>query len=162
MDYLWTPWRYAYVSSIRQTTGCLFCDAWKEPDDRKVLILHRGEHCFVMLNAFPYTTGHVMVAPVAHVARLQAVDRAAAEEMMALLQRLEGAIRLAYKPDGLNVGMNIGAAAGAGVADHVHMHMLPRWGADTNFMTTTAETRVLPEALPTTWERLRKAWAETS
>ena len=160
MDYLWTPWRYAYISTVGKTSGCLFCEVLREKDDRKALIVHRGEHCFVMLNAFPYTSGHVMVAPREHVDQLDKLPTAAAAEMMALAQRLETVLRAVYHPDGLNVGMNIGAAAGAGVAGHIHMHILPRWVADTNFMTTTAESRVLPESLETTWERVRSAMGE--
>ena len=155
MDYLWTPWRYAYVTSTDKAVGCVFCEALQEPDDRKARIVYRGPQCFVILNTFPYTSGHVMIVPNAHVDELHRLARAAAEEMMGLAQRLERVLREVYRPDGINLGMNIGKAAGAGVAGHLHMHVLPRWVADCNFMTAVSETRVLPESLENTWERLK-------
>jgi ATP adenylyltransferase len=154
MDYIFSPWRYAYITSAGKTPGCIFCEASKH-NDRDALIVHRGEHCYIILNAFPYTSGHVMVVPYEHVDELRKLSAAAATEMMSLSQRLERALRAAYKPDGINLGMNIGAAAGAGVAGHIHMHVLPRWIADSNFMTVVGETRVVPEDLATTWEKLR-------
>jgi ATP adenylyltransferase len=157
MDYLWTPWRYAYIKSADQAETCVFCQKLTENDDEKALIVHRGVHNFVILNAFPYTSGHVMIVPYEHVDQLQKLATHAATEMMALSQRLEGVLRTLYRPDGINVGMNIGKAAGAGVAGHIHMHVLPRWVADSNFMTTVGETRILPEDLPTTWARIREA-----
>jgi ATP adenylyltransferase len=123
-------------------------------------VVHRGRHCFVVLNAFPYTSGHVMVVPYGHLDTLAQLPKAAAEELMALTQRMESVLRAVYRPEGVNIGMNIGKAAGAGVAGHIHMHVLPRWTADSNFMTTVAETRVLPEDLAVTWERLTKAFAD--
>ncbi len=158
MDYIFTPWRYAYISSAGKTTGCIFCKSAKR-DDREALIAYRGEHNYVILNAFPYTSGHVMIVPYEHLDELQKLPAAAAAEMMSLSQRVERALRAAYKPEGINLGMNIGAAAGAGVAGHIHMHVLPRWVADSNFMTTVGETRVVPEDLRTTWEKLRKQLA---
>ena len=159
MDYLWTPWRYAYITSAAKSTAseqCIFCELAKLPDaDAK--IVHRAEHCYVILNSFPYTSGHVMVVPFAHLDELQKLPQAAANEMMALTQKMENVLRNVYSPDGINLGMNIGRAAGAGVAGHVHMHMLPRWAGDTNFMTVTGESRVLPEALEVTYERIRTA-----
>jgi ATP adenylyltransferase len=157
MDYLWTPWRYAYVSSSQRTGGCIFCDAPKENDDAKMLIVERGRHCFVILNAFPYTPGHVMVVPYAHVDELQKLPVEAAHEMMSLSQRMETLLRELYKPDGINLGMNIGKAAGAGIAGHIHMHVLPRWVADSNFVSVIGETRILPELLEETWARMRAA-----
>jgi ATP adenylyltransferase len=155
MDYLWTPWRYAYVSSAGKPAGCIFCEAPKLAD-AKAGIIYRGSLCYVILNAFPYTSGHVMIVPYEHLDELQKLHRDATHEMMDISQRMENVLRQVYRPDGLNLGMNIGQAAGAGVAGHIHMHLLPRWSADTNFMTTTAETRVLPEALETTYQRLRE------
>ena len=155
MDYLWTPWRYAYVSTAGKTPGCVFCEAPKETDDRKARIVHRGRDCYVILNTFPYTSGHVMIVPYAHLDELQKLSPETAQEMMALAQKMEGVLRAVYEPEGLNVGINVGKAAGAGVAGHIHMHVLPRWTADSNFMTAVAETRVLPETLDTTWERLK-------
>jgi ATP adenylyltransferase len=157
MDYLWTPWRYAYVSTAEKATGCVFCDLVKQNDDEKALIVYRGEQCFVILNRFPYTPGHVMIVPYAHLDELRKLPSEAASEMIALAQRLETVLRELYHPDGINLGMNIGKAAGAGIAGHIHMHVLPRWVADANFMSVVGETRVLPEALEITWERIKKA-----
>jgi ATP adenylyltransferase len=157
MDYLWTPWRYAYVSGADKAKGCIFCDAPKLGDDRKARIVHRGQHCYVILNTYPYTSGHVMIVPFAHLDELQKLPPAAAQEMMVLAQKMEGVLRSVYRPEGINVGVNIGAAAGAGIAGHVHMHVLPRWTADSNFMTAVGETRILPESLDTTFERLKSA-----
>lgn len=160
MDYLWTPWRYAYIATAAKHGGkpesCIFCELPKLPDP-EAKIIHRGTHCFVILNSFPYTSGHVMVVPFAHVDELQRLPEAAAREIMSLSQKMEGILRQVYAPDGINVGMNIGRAAGAGVAGHIHMHILPRWVGDTNFMTVTAETRMLPESMDQTYERLKGA-----
>ncbi|MFY9645201.1 MAG: HIT domain-containing protein [Terriglobales bacterium] len=157
MDYLWTPWRYAFVTGAEQKPGCIFCNAPKESDER-ARIVHRGAHCYVILNAYPYTNGHVMVVPYAHLDELQKLPVDAAQEMMALTQKMETVLRSLYRPDGINLGMNIGKAAGAGVAGHIHMHVLPRWVADANFISVIGETRVLPETLEVTWERIRKAF----
>ena len=156
MDYLWTPWRYAYVTGAEAATRCIFCDAPKE-EDEKARIVHRGTHCYVVLNIYPYTNGHVMIVPYAHLDELGKLPNEAAQEMMVLSQRMEGVLRSLYRPDGINLGMNLGKAAGAGVAGHIHMHILPRWVADANFVSVIGETRVLPEALEVTWERVRKA-----
>ena len=156
MDYLWTPWRYTYITAAKADPRCVFCDKQSEKDDRTSWIVYRGKHCYVCLNAFPYTSGHVLVIPYQHLDELQKLPEAAAQEMMALCQRTETALRHLYRPDGINLGMNLGAAAGAGVAGHIHMHVLPRWIADANFMTVVAETRVLPETLETTWQRMRE------
>ena len=160
MDYLWTPWRYSYITTAGKNEGkpegCIFCELPKLPD-AEAKIVHRGQHCYVILNSFPYTSGHVMVVPFAHLDELKKMTSAAAAEMMALCQEMERVLRQVYSPDGINLGMNIGRAAGAGVAGHVHMHVLPRWVGDTNFMTVTGESRVLPEALEVTYERIRSA-----
>jgi ATP adenylyltransferase len=155
MDYLWTPWRYAYVSATEKSGGCVFCDAPKEKDDTKVFIVHRGQHCFVILNAYPYTPGHVMIVPYAHLDELQKLAIDAANEMMRLCQKMESVLRELYHPDGINLGMNIGKAAGAGIAGHIHMHVLPRWVADANFLSVIGETRILPETLAETWKRMK-------
>jgi ATP adenylyltransferase len=157
MDYLWTPWRYAYVSTADKAPGCVFCGRLQQTDDREALIVFRGEHNFVVLNKFPYTSGHVMVVPYEHVDELRKLGPEAAQEMMSLSQKLENVLRAVYHPDGINLGMNIGKAAGAGVAGHIHMHVLPRWVADANFVSVVGETRVLPESLDVTWERLHQA-----
>jgi ATP adenylyltransferase len=158
MDRIFTPWRYAYIKSASDAQGCLFCDVAGQKDDARNLIVHRGEHCFVILNAYPYTNGHVMIVPLQHTAELRKLDMPAAAEMMELSQRMESLLRKLYQPEGINLGMNIGKAAGAGIADHIHMHILPRWTADANFMSVVGETRVLPEALEMTWKRMKEAW----
>jgi len=155
MDILWTPWRYTYIKSADSAPGCIFCDKPKENDDERNLIVYRGKSCFIILNAYPYTNGHLMVVPFAHEDQLQKLDRETATEMMALTQKSESVLRELYNPEGINLGMNIGRAAGAGVAGHVHMHVLPRWTADANFMSVVGETRVLPEDLATTYKRMR-------
>jgi ATP adenylyltransferase len=157
MDYLWTPWRYAYVSGTEKTAGCVFCDALKGNDDAKMFIVHRGQHCYVILNAYPYTPGHVMIVPYAHLDELQKLPTEGANEMMALSQQMESLLRELYHPDGINLGMNIGKAAGAGIAGHIHMHVLPRWVADSNFLSVIGETRILPETLEVTWKRMKAA-----
>lgn len=154
MDYLWTPWRYAYITGSEKSSECVFCDLIREADDKKALIAYRGQHCFVVLNRFPYTSGHVMIVPYVHLDELEKLPLAAAHEMMDLCQKSEQVLRKLYRPEGVNLGMNIGAAAGAGIAGHIHMHALPRWVADANFMSVVAETRVLPESLETTWQRM--------
>ena len=157
MDYLWTPWRYAYVTGAEKTTGCIFCDAPKLGDDEKARIVFRGHDCYIILNTFPYTPGHVMIVPYAHLDELRKLPSQAAQEMMELSQRMEAVLREQYHPDGINLGMNIGKAAGAGVAGHIHMHELPRWVADANFVSVVGETRVLPETLDVTWKKISTA-----
>jgi ATP adenylyltransferase len=156
MDFLFTPWRYAYITSAHEATGCLFCELAQAGNDEKALIVHRDKHCFVILNAFPYTSGHVMVVPYQHVDQLQQLSPEAVQEMMELTRRLEGILRELYHPEGLNLGMNLGKAAGAGIAGHIHMHVLPRWVADANFISVIGETRILPEDLATTYKRIRE------
>lgn len=155
MDYIWTPWRYHYIKSAHNEEGCVLCKLAESQDDEKDLVVYRGRSNFIVLNRYPYTSGHVMIVPFEHAACLEEVDREVAEEMIHLTQSLETAIRKLYRPQGLNIGMNIGKAAGAGVAGHIHMHVLPRWVADSNFMTVVGETRMLPEDLSETWRRLR-------
>jgi len=159
MDYLWTPWRYQYMKQAASGVqpNCIFCDAVARKDDAETLVVYRGAEAFIILNRYPYTSGHAMIVPYAHVADLGSCDPAALSEMMQLAQRVETAFRTNYKPDGMNLGMNLGRAAGAGVAGHVHLHVLPRWFGDSNFMTVTGETRVHPEELATTYQRMRAA-----
>jgi len=159
MDYLWSPWRYKYISEAiaGKQVECVFCHELARGDDEKALIVWRGSKCFIILNRYPYSSGHVMVVPYAHVAELQFCDTATTTEMMELTKRMETALGGLYKPDGTNVGMNLGKAAGAGVAGHLHMHVLPRWFGDTNFMTVIGETRVHPEDLAVTYRRLHAA-----
>ena len=161
MDYLWTPWRYQYLAHAAgdKQPECIFCDALRKQKDSETLIAYRGKKAFVILNRFPYTSGHVMIVPYAHVAELTLCDAETLGEMMQLAQRMEAVYRREYQPDGMNLGMNLGRAAGAGVAGHVHLHTLPRWIGDANFMTVTGETRVHPEDLETTYARLSRALA---
>jgi ATP adenylyltransferase len=160
MDYLWTPWRYQYMKEAAgKQTGCIFCEALARNNDEETRIVLRGGKNFVILNRFPYTSGHVMIVPYAHVAELQNCAADALAEMMQIAQRVAAALSAEYKPDGANLGMNLGRAAGAGVAGHLHLHILPRWFGDSNFMTVTGETRVHPEDLDVTYQRLKKALA---
>ncbi len=168
MDYLWSPWRYRYVSQAGKGEGCPFC-LKKETGpatDREQLVLHRGQSNFVLLNLYPYTTGHVLITPYAHVANLDQLPPETLVEMMGLAQRVQAALKECYHPEGYNLGMNLGRVAGAGVADHLHLHLLPRWGGDVNFMTVIGETRVHPEELSTTYDKLaayfRRANATTT
>ncbi len=159
----------AWSRSGAPDTGCVFCNMLaavdfamasgvpREDAERPVHILDRGATCFLCLNAFPYSTGHILIVPYLHVDSLAALPSTAAGEMIAYAQKCERALREVYRPAGLNFGMNLGEAAGAGIAAHIHMHALPRWVGDTNFMTVTADTRVLPETLDSTWQRVRTA-----
>jgi ATP adenylyltransferase len=157
MDYLWTPWRYRYIADASKDEGCVFCAALAAGDDAKALIVYRGSRNFIILNRFPYTSGHVMVVPYAHLADFAAADVPTVSEMIELAQRIQRALQGIYHPEGYNLGMNLGRAAGAGVTQHFHLHVLPRWAGDSNFMTTVSETRVEPEELSTTYEKLSKA-----
>jgi ATP adenylyltransferase len=161
MDHLWTPWRYAYMEQVAggPQPECIFCDALARNNDEQALIIHRGKNSFLILNRYPYTSGHVMIVPYAHVADLASCPAPALEEMMQMAQRVEKALHVLYKHDGINLGMNLGRAAGAGVAGHIHLHALPRWFGDANFMSVVGETRVHPEALATSYTRLKNALA---
>lgn len=162
MDYLWTPWRFAYVTQGGEPAGCVFCEKPACADDERNFIVHRAQKNFVILNMYPYTTGHMMIVPYRHIASLVETEQEELFEMMDLTRRAEAALRRVYRPDGINLGMNIGKSAGAGVAGHIHMHVLPRWQADANFMSVIAETRVLPETLPVTWAKLRREFSGES
>lgn len=157
MDHLWSPWRYTYVQS-GAAEGCLFCQKAADTHDRENYVLYRGARNFALLNIYPYTSGHLMIAPYEHVATLEDADPETLAEMMRLTQRAEKGLRASYRASGLNIGMNIGQCAGAGVAGHIHMHLLPRWPGDVSFMTSIGETRVLPESLDVTYEKLVKIW----
>ncbi|HYV07291.1 MAG TPA: HIT domain-containing protein [Blastocatellia bacterium] len=156
MEHLWSPWRYKYISSIESGIGCVFCRVREHGTDPDNLIVHRGQKNFIILNLFPYTSGHLMIVPYEHIAWLADTDLATTAEMMELAKRAQTALQSEYHPDGFNIGMNIGQSAGAGVADHLHLHVVPRWTGDANFVSVIGETRVLPEALETTYEKLRK------
>jgi ATP adenylyltransferase len=153
---LWAPWRMSYVQGERKDEGCIFCLAAESRDDEARLVLHRGQHCLVMLNAFPYNSGHLMVSPNRHVASIEDLDNDELLELMTLTQRALRAVRAEYSPDGFNLGVNEGEIAGAGFAGHVHLHVVPRWAADNNFMPVTADTRVLPQSLQDSYSQLRE------
>ncbi|MGH9660785.1 MAG: HIT family protein [Bryobacteraceae bacterium] len=159
MDHLWSPWRFRYVSQAEPDSGCIFCVKPAENRDRDNLIVWRARRNFVLLNLYPYTTGHLMVAPYEHVATLAGAAESTLEEMIGLAQMAERRLTELYRPQGFNVGINLGDCAGAGVAGHIHMHIVPRWTGDSNFMTTVGETRVMPEDLAVTCERLSAAFA---
>jgi ATP adenylyltransferase len=159
VDHLWSPWRYRYLTESREGLACIFCEMAASKEDDKNLIVYRGAYNFVVLNRFPYSSGHLMVVPFAHAAQLNMIEESAAAELMQLTRAAEGHLRTIYQPQGLNIGMNIGQSAGAGIAAHIHMHVLPRWFGDSNFMTTIGETRVLPEDLAVTWQKLNGAFS---
>jgi ATP adenylyltransferase len=155
LDVIYTPWRYEYVSTVdSREEGCIFCDKYREDADRANLIVYRGEKCFAILNLFPYSSGHLMIAPYRHTGTIEDLDVEVLSEMMELAQRSMAATREAFEPDGFNVGINIARVAGAGITDHVHMHVVPRWAGDANFMPVCSDTRVLPLSLEQVWERL--------
>ena len=157
MDYLWSPWRYQYVTTAEQALDCIFCVLPAQHRDRENYIVHRARLNFVILNRFPYTSGHLMVVPYEHAPTLAEVAAETVMEMILLARQAETFLRANYQPDGLNMGINIGKAAGAGVAGHIHMHVLPRWVADANFVSVVCETRILPETLDETWKRMTEA-----
>jgi ATP adenylyltransferase len=156
MDNLWTPWRMEFVTGKR-AAGCIFCDKPQENQDRDNLILYRGTHCFIIMNRYPYNNGHLLVVPYAHKPDLPSLSAETAAEMMRLTQHSISVLHLMMRPDGFNVGMNIGRCAGAGIVDHVHLHLVPRWEGDTNFMSVVPGVRVIPELLDRTYERLLEA-----
>ncbi len=162
MDLLWTPWRFSYLTGVERTSGCVFCQKVQENNDERNYIVHRGHQNFILLNLYPYTVGHLMIVPYRHIATLQEGEPKELGEMMELIRQSEGALRKIYRPQGLNVGMNIGKSAGAGVEGHLHMHVLPRWEADANFLSVIGETRTLPEELSTTWSKLRAEFSAGS
>lgn len=158
MDYLWSPWRMAYIQSPKPENGCIFCKALQQPDGVENLIVIRGRGAFVILNRYPYTSGHLMVVPFDHVSSLDLLSGETRAEMMELTMQATRVLARVYHPEGYNLGMNLGEIAGAGIAEHLHMHVVPRWGGDTNFMSTVAQTRVLPEALEDTYHRVVNGW----
>jgi ATP adenylyltransferase len=160
MEFLWSPWRYDYMASVGRAAppGCVFCVGDNTTHDADKLIVYRGAQNFVILNLFPYTTGHLMVAPYAHIARFDDASTSQVAEMMELAQRGIRALRELYQPEGFNMGMNLGHCAGAGIREHFHLHVVPRWIGDANFMTVTGESRVLPEELRVTYRRLAEVF----
>lgn len=159
MDVMFTPWRYEYVTTVDEQEGCIFCDKIAQGEDRSNLVLHRGDKCFAMLNLYPYSSGHVMIAPYEHTGTIEGLEPETLSEMMLLCQRCMKALREAYKPDGFNIGINIARVAGAGIYDHVHLHVVPRWSGDANFMPVCAGVKVLPLELDRVWQDLTELLA---
>lgn len=156
MEIIYTPWRYEYVSRVDEAQGCIFCDRIAEQSDRENLVVERGDRCFVILNRYPYTSGHLMIAPYEHVGSIEGLDMDTIVEMMTRAREMMRALREAFSPDGFNLGINIARVAGAGITDHVHMHVVPRWAGDSNFMPVTGGTKVLPLTLDQVWLALSK------
>ncbi|MCJ7535523.1 MAG: HIT domain-containing protein [Anaerolineales bacterium] len=160
MKYIWSPWRMSYIQKHKDESGCVFCVAQDVSDGTENLILFRGQRAFVILNRYPYTSGHLMVVPYQHEASLEGLDSETRAELLELANQIMKLLGKEYHPQGFNVGINIGEAAGAGITEHVHLHVVPRWSGDTNFMSSLGETRVLPETLADTYQRLKKAWQQ--
>jgi ATP adenylyltransferase len=163
MERLWAPWRLTYMKQASEPgNACVFCSKLETTDDREALILHRGATCFVLLNLYPYANGHLMVAPYRHVATPGDLDAEERAELWELLDRSLKVLSQAFAPHGFNAGLNLGRVAGAGVEDHVHLHVVPRWNGDTNFMPVLADVRVMPQHLDETWQTLHEAWVRYS
>lgn len=158
MKYIWSPWRMTYIQKHKDEDGCVFCEAQSMPDGLDNLILYRGQQAFVILNRYPYTSGHLMVVPYKHDPSLEGLEASARAELMELATQIMSMLSKEYHAQGFNIGINVGEAAGAGITEHVHLHVVPRWTGDTNFMSSLGETRVLPETLEDTYHRLRRAW----
>ena len=158
MKQLWAPWRLEYIKSADEDGGCVFCDAAAGADDAERLVVHRGPHTIVLLNKFPYASGHFMVAPVRHVGDYGELTDDEVLELHRFASSGMGALAQLYGPQGYNVGLNLGRVAGAGIVDHVHLHVVPRWAGDTNFMPVLADVKVLPEHLQETWKKLAESW----
>jgi len=158
MDTLWAPWRIKYITSNEHPGKCVFCAAPEENNDQGNLILYRGKNTFIIMNRYPYTTGHLMIVPYVHTANMDSLASEIRAEMMEMVNDAINKLKIVYKPDGINVGINLGSAAGAGIAEHMHIHIVPRWNGDTNFMSTVGEARVLPESLESTYSRLVELW----
>jgi ATP adenylyltransferase len=160
MERLWAPWRLQYIIE-EKTGGCVFCEKPLAGDDRASYIIRRGTHAYVILNAFPYNNGHLMVAPYAHLAAFEELPPETLHEMMDLAQHCTRALKLVFNPDGLNMGFNLGTAAGAGIKDHIHLHLVPRWLGDTNFMPVIADVRVIPQSLDQSYDLLTQAFEQS-
>jgi ATP adenylyltransferase len=156
MDHIWSPWRYKYIATADRQEGCVLCQIEQEHKDAENYVVHRARLNFILLNLFPYTSGHLMIVPYEHQASLAALDEATTTEMIELAKRAQNALEAEYHPDGFNIGMNLGRSAGAGIADHLHLHVVPRWSGDANFVSVVGETRVLPEDLAATCEKLKR------
>ncbi len=162
MEHIFSPWRYKYISTAGGEKGCVFCRVQEPQKDDENYIVYRGALNFVILNLFPYTSGHLMIAPYEHTTSLASISEATTTEMMNLTKRAQVALETEYRPDGFNIGMNLGRSAGAGVADHLHLHVVPRWVGDANFVSIVGETRVLPEELSITYKKMKKHFDQSA
>jgi len=160
MDHLWSPWRMKYITNNEPPDKCVFCEAPSLIDEPDNLIVHLGKLAYVILNRYPYTSGHLMVVPYVHQATIEQLHVETRQEIMELTNEVLGILRVVYHPEGFNIGINLGSAAGAGIAEHVHMHIVPRWDGDTNFMSTVAGTRVIPEDLVSARDKIKQVWKE--
>ncbi len=160
MKRIWSPWRMKYIKENSSQSECPFCKAISGADDRENLVVFRGENAFVMLNRYPYTTGHILVLPYIHQEKMSEFDPKTRSEMMELVNQAGQVLELVYKPQGMNVGLNLGTAAGAGIPKHLHWHIVPRWMGDTNYMTTVGSVRVLPESLDDTYQKIQSSWVK--
>ncbi len=158
MKWIWSPWRMKYVTKNSEEPGRLFCNVLKQNNDAENLIVYRGKNGYVLLNRYPYTSGHLMVVPMTHVSSLTELDAATRLELFDLLAHAEATLKQVYHPEGFNIGANLGEVAGAGIPGHLHFHLVPRWCGDTNFMSVVGETRVLPESLSESYQRIQEAW----
>jgi len=158
MKRMWSPWRMKYIEQPGESNGCFFCEAVANPQDPQHLVVHDSSRAFVIVNRYPYASGHIMVVPKAHNSSLAEMEPEVMHELIGLLAKAQSVLQAVYQPEGFNIGANLGAAAGAGVPGHFHFHIVPRWVGDTNFMSTLGETRVLPEEVSETHRRLQQAW----
>jgi len=162
MKHMWSPWRMEYIQGDKKQSGCVFCNTFSQADGPDNQVVFRGKNAFVMLNRYPYTSGHLMVVPVEHVSVIKSLSKETRSEIMELTNQAMQILDIIYRPDGFNLGMNIGKAAGAGIAEHIHFHIVPRWDGDTNFMSSVGEVRVLPEGLIDTYQRIANVWKKTT
>lgn len=156
MKRLWASWRMKYISSADKQPGCAFCEALNKEDSSENLIVHRGKNSLIILNKYPYTSGHLMVAPLAHVANIEELDAETGNEIFQLITHSTTTLKMVYQPEGFNIGANLGQAAGAGIPGHLHFHIVPRWNGDTNYMSTIGEIRVIPEDIEVTYKRIKE------
>ncbi len=156
MERMWAPWRIGYILSDKKEDGCIFCNAYKADNDKKYLVVYRSEHSFVIMNKYPYNAGHIMIVPNRHIDNSISLKTEEQLDIFSLINKSIQALKKALKPDGFNLGMNLGRVAGAGIDDHIHIHIVPRWNGDTNFMSTVADVKVVSESIEETYEKIKK------